>query len=92
VPEVLCGQVRLPWGATDLANRVSRTPGGHPEGYLEAFATIYSEAAAAIRSADSGAALEPGHHTHDANDGLQGMKFISACLRSSEEGGVWVNI
>jgi len=79
-------------GATDLANRVSRTPGGHPEGYLEAFATIYSEAAAAIRSADGGAALEPGHHTHDANDGLQGMKFISACLRSSEEGGVWVNI
>lgn len=79
-------------GAADSANRVSRTPGGHPEGYLEAFATIYSEAAAAIRAADSGVAVEQGHHTHGVVEGLQGMNFISACLRSSEQGGVWVNI
>ena len=79
-------------GANQSANRVSRTPGGHPEGYLEAFATIYLEAAAAIRAADGGAALEQGHHTHDVNDGLQGMKFISACLSSSADGGVWRSI
>ena len=36
-------------GADPAAQRVARTPGGHPEGYLEAFATIYSEAARASR-------------------------------------------
>ena len=35
-------------GANDAATQVSRIPGGHPEGYLEAFATLYTEAAAAI--------------------------------------------
>ncbi len=38
-------------GAYPSANRVTRIPSGHPEGYLEAFATIYSEAAQAIRAA-----------------------------------------
>jgi len=79
-------------GATDAANRVSRTPGGHPEGYLEAFATIYSEAAAAIRAEDNGAALEPGHHVTGINEGLEGMKFIAACLRSSKGGSVWTEL
>jgi len=79
-------------GATDAANRVSRTPGGHPEGYLEAFATIYSEAAASIRAADEGGIIENGHHITDVTDGMNGMRFVAACLRSSNEGGVWTSI
>ena len=38
-------------GAGDAAARLSRTPPGHPEGYLEGFANIYSEAAQAIHAA-----------------------------------------
>jgi len=79
-------------GASDAANRVSRTPGGHPEGYLEAFATIYVEAAAAIRAADNNANLDTDHHTTSVNDGLDGMKFIQACLRSSGDEGAWVKL
>ena len=41
-------------GQGDAAARVTRTPAGHPEGYLEAFATIYVEAAQAIRSKAAG--------------------------------------
>lgn len=41
-----------------MSNAVSRTPGGHPEGYLEAFANIYSEAATAIRRAKVGETTE----------------------------------
>ena len=35
-------------GSDDASSRISRIPPGHPEGYLEGFANIYSEAAAAI--------------------------------------------
>src|SRR5690606_7671285 len=41
-------------GAGEAAARMSRIPSGHPEGYLEGFANIYSEAAAAISAARRG--------------------------------------
>ena len=59
-----------------------RVPPGHPEGYLEGFATIYKEAAALIRG---NPAMVPG-----IKDGLAGMQFIDACVRSSAQDGAWV--
>ena len=76
-------------GASDVANRVSRTPGGHPEGYLEGFATIYTEAAQAIRAADEGTPLSAGHHTNGIAEGMAGMRFIAACLASSQANAAW---
>ncbi|MDB6454555.1 Gfo/Idh/MocA family protein [Falsirhodobacter sp. 20TX0035] len=70
-------------GALDAARHVSRVPAGHPEGYIEAFANIYAEAARAIRGE---AATVPG-----IADGLGGMAFIDACLRSSAKNGAWVS-
>ncbi|MEX0971194.1 MAG: Gfo/Idh/MocA family oxidoreductase [Paracoccaceae bacterium] len=78
-------------GAIDAANAVSRIPAGHPEGYLEGFATIYNAAADAIRAVQGGAArvdamgLLPG-----IDDGLAGMAFISACVDSSSKNSAWV--
>ncbi|WP_435169869.1 Gfo/Idh/MocA family protein [Falsirhodobacter sp. 1013] len=69
-------------GAMDAARHVSRVPAGHPEGYIEAFANIYAEAARAIRGE---ASTCPG-----IADGLGGMAFIDACLRSSQQNGAWV--
>ena len=46
-------------GADAANRRSSRVPGGHPEGYLEAFANIYVEAAAAIRAARDGLPFRP---------------------------------
>ena len=52
-------------GALPEAARVSRVPSGHPEGYLEGFATIYAEAARAIRAARTGASPDAGHALSD---------------------------
>lgn len=65
---------------------VQRTPGGHPEGYLEAFANIYRSFGEAIRGAESAA----GWATME--DTLAGMKFINACIASSANGAVWTKI
>ncbi len=78
-------------GATAAANAVSRTPGGHPEGYLEGFANIYAEAARAIRAADSGQTPDTGLLPGIAA-GMDGMRFIQAALRSSQDNAAWVKL
>lgn len=79
-------------GASDIANRVSRIPSGHPEGYLEGFANIYSEAAIAIDAAKTGNSLPDGHHINTIEDGVKGMRFIDACQRSSNDNASWVSL
>ena len=70
-------------GAGIMANAVSRIPGGHPEGYLEAFATIYTEVAGLIRGEDQ--PLLP-----DIRAGIEGLEFISNCVDSAHQDGAWV--
>jgi predicted dehydrogenase len=65
---------------------IQRTPGGHPEGYLEAFANIYRSFGNAIRG-ESG---EVGWASME--DTLAGMKFLAASLESSRQGAVWVDL
>ena len=77
-------------GADPAAQRVSRVPGGHPEGYLEAFATIYSEAARAIRAHEAGEALPPEVTFPTLADGLSGMRFVAACVQSARRNAAWV--
>ncbi|HEY4192569.1 MAG TPA: Gfo/Idh/MocA family oxidoreductase [Mesorhizobium sp.] len=79
-------------GAWPQAARVSRIPGGHPEGYLEGFATIYAEAARAIRAARSGAAPDADVIYPTVQDGLDGMRFIEAAVASSQGGNVWTKV
>ncbi|MEL6168734.1 MAG: Gfo/Idh/MocA family oxidoreductase [Pseudomonadota bacterium] len=79
-------------GAGDAAGRVSRVPPGHPEGYLEGFANIYSEAAAAIRAHQRGEA-RPGEIVFPTvQDGLEGVAFVDACVRSSKRDAAWVTL
>ena len=79
-------------GASGAGLRNVRVPAGHPEGYLEGFATLYSEAAALIRNADDGIPLPEGAHAPDIGDGLAGMRFIAACVESSAKNSAWVQI
>ncbi len=76
--------------AGDDAVRVTRIPGGHPEGYLEAFASIYSEVAAAIRAHRDGATVDAVFPV--GADGLKGVAFVEAAVRSSEAGAAWVEL
>ena len=77
-------------GAGESAARVSRTPSGHPEGYLEGFATIYSEAALAIRALQAGEPVPSEVLFPTVEDGLRGVQFVSACVRSSARNAAWV--
>jgi len=79
-------------GALSQAGRVTRVPAGHPEGYLEGFATIYAEAARAIRAAMAGEKPDPEIIFPTVEDGLAGVKFIDASVKSSALKGAWVRM
>lgn len=79
-------------GQWPAAERVTRIPGGHPEGYLEGFATLYSEAAHLIRHTDQGTPLPDGVHVPDIADGLAGMRFIASCVSSSQNNAAWTSL
>ena len=70
-------------GAGAGAGRMSRIPPGHPEGYLEGFANIYTEAAQAILARREGKKATNEVIFPTVYDGLKGVQFVSACVRSS---------
>jgi predicted dehydrogenase len=79
-------------GSGAAAARVTRIPPGHPEGYLEAFATIYKEAAAAILAAREGMAADADVIFPSVDDGVKGVAFVDACVRSSKRNAAWVTL
>jgi predicted dehydrogenase len=80
-------------GANAAAARVTRVPPGHPEGYLEGFANIYTEAATAIRALRAKNGKVPKDVIFPTvQDGLDGMRFIDACVRSSKANGKWTRL
>ena len=79
-------------GAGAAAGRVTRVPPGHPEGYLEGFANIYSEAARAIRAARAGKKLPKDVVFPTVEDGVKGVAFVDACVRSSKRNAAWVTL
>jgi predicted dehydrogenase len=79
-------------GAGPAAGRVSRVPSGHPEGYLEGFATIYTEAAKAIIAKRNGKPVDPDVIYPTVEDGVKGVAFVEACIASSKRNGAWVKL
>jgi predicted dehydrogenase len=76
-------------GSAAAAN--SRTPFAHPEGFIEAFANIYLAAAGAIADQLEGkSAPEGGYDFPTVDDGVAGMAFIEATVRSSQNNAAWV--
>src|SRR5580692_7595830 len=74
------------------AARVTRIPPGHPEGYLEGFANIYSEAALAIKAARVGKKPLKSVHFPTIDDGVKGLAFVEAAVKSSQANGKWVKL
>jgi predicted dehydrogenase len=80
-------------GAGGAAGRVTRIPPGHPEGYLEGFANIYAEAARAIRAARRKGGKVPKDVVFPTvEDGVEGVAFIEACVKSSKKNGAWTKL
>jgi predicted dehydrogenase len=79
--------------ASASANHATRIPAGHPEGYLEGFAQIYTDFAEQIsarletRAPNPLACLVP-----TIDDGLMGMRFIEAVVSSSRANGAWTKV
>ncbi len=78
-------------GATPAGQTLLRVPPGHPEGYLEGFATLYAEAADLIGGLADGTP-PAGTQLPGIGDGLAGMRFIGACIDSSRANGVWTDL
>ncbi|RMX61827.1 Gfo/Idh/MocA family protein [Roseibium alexandrii] len=84
---------RLTRGGAGMLESIApttRIPPGHPEGYLEGFANLYREAADAIRAHATGetqTTLLPG-----IQEGLAGVEFVDACVRSSTRNAAWVKL
>jgi len=80
-------------GGNSPAAHASRIPAGHPEGYLEAFAQLYTDLAEQIyarrekRSPSPASLLVP-----TVEDGVEGMRFIAATLESSKRNAAWVDL
>lgn len=72
-------------GLSEAAIAATRTPGGHPEGYLEAFANLYRDFARLLRGED--APLLPG-----IEDGLRGMALIDTAVRAARENAGWFDL
>ena len=85
-------QMRTPNGpgTLPLAARSSRIVAGHPEGFHEAFANLYSDAAEAIAARRTGQVADPlARHYPNSHDGLLGVAFVDSVIRSSRDGGAW---
>jgi predicted dehydrogenase len=75
------------------AKIVTRIPSGHPEGYLEAFATIYDGVARAIRRYIDGKPMKTAEYEFPTiYDGVRGMEFIYAAVESFKKGSTWVKM
>ncbi|MEO6609134.1 MAG: Gfo/Idh/MocA family oxidoreductase [Aestuariivirga sp.] len=79
-------------GAGPQAARMTRVPSGHPEGYLEGFANIYSEVAQAIKAQRTGKKPPKDVMFPGIEDGVAGMAFIEACVKSSSKNGRWTKV
>jgi predicted dehydrogenase len=79
-------------GTLPLAVRASRIVSGHPEGFHEAFANLYSDAAEAIAARRMQQTADPlALHFPNSHDGLLGVQFIDSVIRSGQHGGAWTD-
>jgi len=79
-------------GSNAAAGRVTRVPPGHPEGYLEGFANVYTEVARAIKAKRAGKKPDKDVAFPGIADGVAGMAFIEACVKSSAKNGKWTKL
>jgi len=78
-------------GSLPASTRATRIVAGHPEGFHEAFANIYSDAAEAIAARRAGRQVDPLAMTFpDAWDGAVGVAFVDAAVESSTTNGTWI--
>jgi predicted dehydrogenase len=77
-------------GTLPLSARVTRLVAGHPEGFPDGFANIYSDAAEAIAARRAGKQPDPlALYFPNSLDGLLGVRFVNSVIESSNSNGQW---
>ena len=77
----------------EAAARNSRTPPGHPEGYIEAFANLFGAFFRAVRAQAGGANIDlRDYDVPGVTDGVRGMAFIEAVIRSAQSDQKWTEL
>lgn len=87
-------QIRTPNGpgTLPLSARATRIVAGHPEGFHEGFANVYSDAAEAIAARRAGVPVDPlANQFPQAIDGVLGVAFVDAAIASSNNDGAWTH-
>lgn len=75
------------------AAKYSRIPGGHPEGFYEAYANIYSSFAEAMQKKLAGEKVNEAEFGYPTIDmGIDGVRFVNKCVESMDKGCVWVDV
>lgn len=77
---------------SEIAARGMRTPGGHPEGYLEGFANLYKDIADILVARQQGETHFLQDWVPNIDTGVEGMRFIQAVLDSSKKDGAWTKL
>jgi len=78
---------------SDDAKAFTRTPAGHPEGYLEAFANIYRAFGRALRDYKPGKKLNIAKYDFpDVADGVRGMNFVQTVVKSANSTRKWTTL
>ena len=75
----------------DVSNRLSHVASGHHEGFLEAFASVYQSYCEVLRARKEGRSAS-GYAFPTIEDGIDGMRFVRACVESHQKGNAWVEI
>lgn len=73
------------------AARYQRLPSGHTEGWLEAMANLYSSFIDCLNAQAEGSFTEDMIDYPTVEDGVDGVQYIAACLKSQEQGNTWVD-
>lgn len=72
---------------------VSRIPAGHPEGFYEAFANIYRAFCQHLLDKKNGVDTTKKEYFYPhAQDGVDGIRFVQACVQSQAKGNQWINL
>ena len=79
-------------GIEPEAAKYGRLPSGHTEGWLESMGNLYRSFMECIRACEDGAFTPDMIDFPTVEDGAEGVRFVDACVRSSKQGNVWVDL
>ncbi len=86
-------RIRRGYGAvTPDAAKYGRLPAGHPEGWLESMGNLYDSYTDCVEAKKNGTFRPEMIDYPTIEDGVQGLKYVEACLESNKKGNVWVEM